>query len=432
MEDLFRTQMDSYKVDPSPGLWQKLSIKILLKQFFSFSLQTFNMYYLAAAISLAGFGTYMLFSDSPDHVQEETIQSSTDPLAVKPSESSSDLPVMTPENEESTTETSEERVISPIETSQTKKREPQRLEVADDPISDAKLSSENPVQKIEQDEDISEDNIKKSKNVLVTVDFNASELRGCSPLPINFQNTSENAVKYFWTFGDGGSSAEKDPAYVFDEPGEYVVSLKIIGTDGIDYSVQKTIEVFETPKALFEMEEAVDNSGNQPVYFYNYSRGAEYFQWTFGDQQQSDLAEPIHFYEKTGSYNVKLKVWTDKQCYDSLIVINALTGPESEIKFPNAFTPNMSGPIGGYYEVNDISNTVFHPISTGELQEYQLKVFNRHGLQVFESNDVSFGWDGYYQEKLAAQGVYIWKARGKFSNGQSFVKSGDVTLIRTY
>jgi hypothetical protein len=71
-------------------------------------------------------------------------------------------------------------------------------------------------------------------------------------------------------------------------------------------------------------------------------------------------------------------------------------------------------------------------VFSGDLIEYQLKIFNRQGLQIFESNDVAYGWDGYYQEQLGAQAVYIWKARGKFSNGKTFVKSGDVTLIRQY
>ena len=92
----------------------------------------------------------------------------------------------------------------------------------------------------------------------------------------------------------------------------------------------------------------------------------------------------------------------------------------------------MSGPTGGYYEINDISNTIFHPVVIGELVEYQLKIFNRQGLQIFESNDVAIGWDGYYQEKLSGQDVYIWKARGKFSNGKTFVKSGDLTLVKRY
>jgi len=51
------------------------------------------------------------------------------------------------------------------------------------------------------------------------------------------------------------------------------------------------------------------------------------------------------------------------------------------------------------------------------------------GYLVFESNDPAIGWDGYYEDQLSTQGVYIWKVRGSFANGKSFLKSGDVTLI---
>ena len=129
---------------------------------------------------------------------------------------------------------------------------------------------------------------------------------------------------------------------------------------------------------------------------------------------------------------MKLKVWTDHQCYDSLVVFNAFTTHEQDIKVPNAFTPNLHGPTGGYYDVNDYSNTVFHPVTNGELIEFQLKVFNRKGLLLFESDDINIGWDGYYCEQLVKQDVYIWKIRGKFNNGKTFVESGDVILIKQH
>ena len=75
IEDLFRTQMDSYKVDPSPGLWKKVQTQILWKQLLSFSLQTFNVYYLAAAVALAGIGGYLILSPPEDKIADQTFQS---------------------------------------------------------------------------------------------------------------------------------------------------------------------------------------------------------------------------------------------------------------------------------------------------------------------------------------------------------------------
>ncbi|MCK4749142.1 MAG: PKD domain-containing protein, partial [Bacteroidales bacterium] len=292
MEDLFRTQLDSYKVDPSPGLWQNVQRQILWKQFLSFSLQTFNVYYLAATISLAGMGGYLLFSPQGDEIHEETIQSPPEYTTANSSEFS------TKNNGDTGNETiagREESALRENTTPRKPSREKSKYDAKESPDSrnqeqrSAKRDSEQPL-KQEGELKITDEDGKKSEMLPVSAGFNVNQPQGCSPLAINFENTSENALKYVWIFGDGGSSAERDPSYVFDEPGMYPVMLKITGTDGLDYTAQQTIQVFESPKALFEMDDAVDLSNSQPVYFYNYSLGADYFEWDFGDSQQSNLA----------------------------------------------------------------------------------------------------------------------------------------------
>jgi gliding motility-associated-like protein len=63
--------------------------------------------------------------------------------------------------------------------------------------------------------------------------------------------------------------------------------------------------------------------------------------------------------------------------------------------------------------------------------EYQLRIFNRAGILVFESNDYQQGWDGYYRQQLQPAGVYVWKVRARFENGKTLVKMGDVTMVWT-
>ncbi len=432
MEDVFRAQMEAFRMEPSPGLWQKVHAKLVWKQFLSFSFQSFNVYYLAAAVAVAGIGAYAWFAgrDLPD--PRETIQTPVEqPFRTAP-ETPPEIPGTAEEETKVEQKVTQERGEEAVETrpaadKDLRKVGPARRKSLPPVVEEEPEPSGKPVSAAS-----SEEKALKSESIRVTAAFTASQLRGCSPLAVEFQNLSENSDQYSWTFGDGGSSSDAEPSYVFDEPGEYTVVLRVTGSNGMEYSDLQTIRVFETPKALFEMDDEAGISPNQPVYFYNYSRGADYYEWDFGDKQGSSLEEPVHYYDKPGNYNVKLIVWTENQCYDSLTILNAFTGSEGEIRFPNAFTPNLSGPSDGYYEMNDISNTIFHPVVSGELTEYQLKVFNRRGLLIFESNDVNIGWDGYHQEKLAAQAVYIWKARGKFSNGKTFVKSGDVTLIRKY
>ncbi|MBA7591841.1 hypothetical protein ES708_34009 [subsurface metagenome] len=114
---------------------------------------------------------------------------------------------------------------------------------------------------------------------------------------------------------------------------------------------------------------------------------------------------------------------------DSLFFSYNSTAPEYKIEFPNAFTPNPNGPTNGYYAPGIPNNNVFHPVYK-DVVEYHLRIFNRRGELIFESNDINRGWDGYINARIAAQGVYVWKARGRYSNGQSFVKFGNVMLIK--
>ena len=94
------------------------------------------------------------------------------------------------------------------------------------------------------------------------------------------------------------------------------------------------------------------------------------------------------------------------------------------------WTPNPDGPSGGYYtKKSDESAQVFHPNFLG-VEEYQLKIFSKMGILIFESNDVNIGWDGYFNGQLSNSGVYIWKVRGKYRNGQPFTMMGDVTLLK--
>ena len=101
------------------------------------------------------------------------------------------------------------------------------------------------------------------------------------------------------------------------------------------------------------------------------------------------------------------------------------------IQIPNAFTPSLGGSSGGYYDPLAADNVIFFPVLTGVVgDEYILSIFNRWGELLFETQEVTQGWDGYYRGKLCSQDAYVWKVKGKYVNGQKFSEVGDVTLIR--
>jgi len=260
--------------------------------------------------------------------------------------------------------------------------------------------------------------------------FEVSALKGCSPLKLHFINKVNSFDSCRWTFGDGGYSNQKDPDWIFDVEGEYKVVLQVFGHNGLQASSSVVITVYPRPKARFEISPEKAVLPDDEITFFNYSSNAVRFRWNFGDGNYSELFEPKHRYTKFDNYNVGLVAYSESGCSDSLMVMNAFSDSEYFIKFPNAFIPNPGGSTGGLYSSkSDEVAQVFHPVFSG-VADYQLKIFSKLGVLIFESNDVNIGWDGYFKGQLCNSGVYIWKIRGTFINGEPFVNMGDVTLLK--
>jgi len=253
---------------------------------------------------------------------------------------------------------------------------------------------------------------------------------GCAPLKLRFHNKSTSYDSCRWTFGDGGYSNEKDPEWIFDVEGDYKVVLQVFNRNGESLSSTAVVTVHPRPQAHFEITPEKAVLPNDEIHFLNYSTNAVKFKWDFGDGITSDFYEPSHTYTKFSNYDVRLMVISDWGCSDSLVVLNAFSGSEYFIDFPNAFIPNAQGPTGGYYSLkSDEAAQVFHPAFSG-VSDYHLKIFSKLGIAIFESSDINLGWDGYNKGQLCEPGVYIWKVRGKYRNGEPFIKMGDVTLLK--
>jgi hypothetical protein len=167
------------------------------------------------------------------------------------------------------------------------------------------------------------------------------------------------------------------------------------------------------------------------VVFTNFSYDGVSWLWNFGDGSTSSEQSPWHKYESEGTYRVTLTVTskdgcTDSSTYQSAIVVDYKTG---EIRFPNVFKWNGSGPTGGYWNENELDDNTFRPFFTNVI-EYKLQIFNRWGVLIYESSQLHKGWDGYFENvKLALQGVYVYKVVGRYADGTYFNKIGNVTFL---
>jgi PKD repeat protein len=72
--------------------------------------------------------------------------------------------------------------------------------------------------------------------VTLAADFTASPRSGIAPLTVTFTDKSQgNPTNWTWDFGEGGTSTEQNPTYIFTNVGIYSVSLTI--TDGVGTSL---------------------------------------------------------------------------------------------------------------------------------------------------------------------------------------------------
>jgi hypothetical protein len=434
LQELFRNKLENVEIIPDPSIGTGLIRKLAVREFLHFNPLRFNVYYLGGIIA-AAVATIALLTSAPRSDEKKLPENIQNELPV-----SSNTEVQKPAQKNITlnnppVNTAKEKAGTPILRKKTKKV-PNVTIVLPPP----EASSKNGIPPGTINESL------KGKNLFTRTYIRKPKLQerftqgkpisissvseGCAPLKVLFHNRLAKCDSCLWTFGDGGSSRSNDPAWIYDVEGEYKVVLNVWGPDGLTATSSAVISVYPKPVARFEIlpEKAV--IPDDQVRFQNYSSDAVSYLWNFGDGSTSEQFEPLHKYETYGRYNVSLKVSSENGCIDSLMVSNAFSGSAYFIEFPNAFIPNAGGPSGGAYSIkSDELATVFHPSFSG-ISEYHLKIFSKMGVLLFETNDINVGWDGYYKGQLCNVGVYIWKVRGNFINGESFTRMGDITLLK--
>jgi gliding motility-associated-like protein len=143
--------------------------------------------------------------------------------------------------------------------------------------------------------------------------------------------------------------------------------------------------------------------------------------WNFGDGDTSHVQNPYHHYTGPGNFPITLiaSIPNSINCSDTLSAQTITVHAEPEIYIPNTFTPNGDG----YNDVFQVRGPLF--------EVFYFAVYNRWGQLLFETTDMSQGWDGMYKGKASDPGVFGYYVRIKcVAEGEEIFKKGNVTLIR--
>jgi gliding motility-associated-like protein len=100
------------------------------------------------------------------------------------------------------------------------------------------------------------------------------------------------------------------------------------------------------------------------------------------------------------------------------VVVLTLHCNATDIFVPNAFTPDANG-----------HNDVLYVRSRG-IESLYFTIYNRWGQKVFETNDITKGWDGTYKGAKVDPDVFVYYLNATCINGVTFFKKGNITVIK--
>ena len=143
----------------------------------------------------------------------------------------------------------------------------------------------------------------------------------CSNQTLAFADAStvfdDPTVKWQWNFGDGGTSAERNPNYTFTKSGAQTVTLTITGQSGCQTNVVRQVNLTEGASVGFSISQLCLGSPVQLKDETVFSGTGTFASrtWDFGDNSPASAeANPARTYAQPGNYLVKLAVRNNLGC----------------------------------------------------------------------------------------------------------------------
>lgn len=251
-----------------------------------------------------------------------------------------------------------------------------------------------------------------------TASFNFVSDTLCEKMPVQFNSSLTGISEWLWNFGDGTSNAAPPVQHAFSGAGSFNVSLAIKDVNGCGSLPAISPVVIKTAPAItagpdkyfrigssVTLDASIPNPGN-----YNYV-------WTPSTYLNlATVLNPVALADRKMTYTI---VATDKLTHCSATDSMQIK-PIGIVQIPNAFTPN-----------NDGKNDVFRILGAEMVTQFNLKIFNRYGQVVFETNDKNNGWDGKVKGTLLPSGGFIYILTYSAPNYPDVqVEKGSFVLIR--
>ena len=125
-------------------------------------------------------------------------------------------------------------------------------------------------------------------------------------------------------------------------------------------------------------------------------------------------------FTESGDYTIVLKTFLAPTLDpDSTAITISIS--QSELEFPNAFSPNHDG-----------HNEEFKPKKIKNIVKFHAIIINRYGQKIYEWYDPNGKWDGTHNGHDVREGVYFVLVSAKGSDGKEYNIRQDVNLLRGF
>lgn len=243
-------------------------------------------------------------------------------------------------------------------------------------------------------------------------------------LSVEFKNESTDANAFYWDFGDGNFSIDENPVHLFDQEGTYTVQMIVSGGScgNSDSSSQVVTVRSSSLRGDFRVNYDPCADGTSALFDAD-GGGFQQNIWSVDNQVIGDSMSLKIDFKEPGTYEVKLesidtvcnRVFTHRE---SITILDF----DSEIVVPNVFSPN-----------GDLQNDVLHFTSIQDpdfFSEFDIKIFNRWGSELFSNNSPVIGWDGRFENNDVPQGVYYYVLTYSDQCGNKEERTGFFHLFR--
>ena len=234
-----------------------------------------------------------------------------------------------------------------------------------------------------------------------------------------------SADSYYWTtFPVDANVQNNTSTNLTVEP---IVSTMYIAHGANDINCQNSdtvlVYVSPLPEAQMTFNPSIIDDLDPTVIMNDITDGSVLRLWTVSDGATSSEEIFVHLFDISDTaqtFNINLYVENAAGCQDSISNIIRI-----------AKTHYLWAPSAVYVYDSDPNNTQFR-VYVDNPVEFELKVFNRWGEMVFQTNNPEKAWDCTYKGSLVPQGAYVWMAKYSYADKRKkvFTDTGTVNIYK--